>query len=321
MTEITLPTDLKVQNKEENEATIIVAGCYPGYGITLANSLRRVLLSSLKGAAVTSYQIEGVDHEFTTIPDVMEDAIQIGLNLKQVRFKVKEDKDYTVNLAAKGEGEVTGADLDTPSGIEVVNKDTSILTLTNKDAELNMELAVSTGYGLESSEERKEEKLPIGTISLDAFYSPVRKVSYDIEEMRIGERTDYNKIIMTVKTDGTIKPEEALQNAAKILKDQFSFLEEEKLETEKEEPKEAEKKEKKQKPQKKAKKSKSASDIPVDQLELPTRVVNILKDNRIKTAAGLTQRKKETLVETEGLGEKSVEKIDKALSKYDLKLK
>jgi DNA-directed RNA polymerase subunit alpha len=250
----------------------------------------------------------------------MEDAIQIGLNLKQVRFKVEEDKDYTVTLSAKGEGEVTGADLDTPSGIEVVNEDTSILTLTNKDAELNMELTVSTGYGLESSEERKEEKLPIGTISLDAFYSPVRKVSYDIEEMRIGERTDYNKIIMTVKTDGTIEPEEAFQNAAKILKKQFTFLEEEKLESEEEE-KEEKKEEKKQKPKKKAKKSKSASDIAVEELELPTRVVNILKDNRIKTAAGLTQRKKETLADTEGLGEKSVEKIDKALSKYDLELK
>lgn len=317
MTEITLPTDLKVKNKEENEATIVVAGCYPGYGITLANSLRRVLLSSLKGAAVTSYQIDGVDHEFTTISDVMEDAIQIGLNLKQIRFKVEEDKDYTVNLSAEGEGEVTGGDLDTPSGIEVVNKNTPILTLTNKDAELNMELTVSTGYGLESSEERKEEKLPIGTISLDAFYSPVRKVSYDIEEMRIGERTDYNKIIMTIKTDGTIKPEEAFQNAAGILKNQFAFLEEEKLEAEKEEKEEKEEK----KTKKKAKKSKSASDISVDDLELPTRVVNILKDNRIKTAAGLTQRKKETLVDTEGLGEKSVEKIDKALSKYDLELK
>lgn len=317
MTEITLPTAIKIQDqdKEENKATIVVDGCYPGYGVTLANSLRRILLSSLKGAAVTNYKIESVDHEFTTIPKVMEDAIQIGLNLKQIRFKLEDyEKEHTATLKAEGEKKVTAGDLDTPTGVKVVNENAPILTLTEKDAELNMEVTINSGYGLESAEERKDEKLAIGTIALDAFYSPVRKVSYDIEEMRIGERTDYNRILMAIKTDGTIEPAEAFQSAARILKDQFAFLEKEKIE-------QKEKEEKKTKKEAQEEETKSASEIMVEDLEIPTRVVNILKDNRIKSAAGLTQRKKESLIETEGLGKKSVEKIEKALKKHDLELK
>lgn len=325
MAEITLPTDIKIskQEQDENEATIKIEGCYPGYGITLANSLRRVLLSSLKGAAVTNYSIEGIDHEFSTIPNVIEDAIQIGLNLKQLRFKTFEEKggdeEYQLNLKVEGEKKVKAEEIQTPADIEIVNEDAHILTSTDEDTSLQMEINVATGLGLELSEDRKEEKLPIGTISVDSFYSPVRKVSYDIEEMRIGEKTNYNRIIMEIKTDGTITPSDAFQKAALILEEQFNYLQENKPEpeAEKEEAKEEEEEKKKEEEET----EKDASEIDISDLKIPTRVANILQNNRIKTVAGLTQRKKETLSEIEGLGAKSIEEIEAELEKHGFALK
>lgn len=308
MSEITLPTAIKLTKQGDNKATLEIAGCYPGYGVTLANSLRRVLLSSLKGAAVTSFKIKDVEHEFSTIPDILEDVIQIGLNLKQLQFKMHTDKEQKLTLEENGEKKVTANDLETTPNVEIINEDAHLLTLTSKKASIEMEILVNAGYGFDASEERGKEKLPIGTISLDASYSPVRKVSYDIEEMRIGERTDYNRILMDIHTDGSITPEEAFRKANEILKDQFEFLEKEKFEEveEKEEPK---------------KKEIEPADLSLEDLQLPTRIINILEANRIKSAAGLIRRKKETLSETEGLGPKSVEKIEKALAKHKLELK
>lgn len=324
MAEITLPTDIKItgQDQEEHEATIKIEGCYPGYGITLANSLRRVLLSSLRGAAAINYSIEGIDHEFSTIPNVLEDTIQIGLNLKQLRFKTFEEKgeqeEYQLSLKAEGEKKIKAEEIQLPADIEIVNEDSHILTLTDDDASLEMEINVATGLGLEMAEDRKEEKLPIGTISVDSFYSPVRKVSYDIEEMRIGEKTDYNRILMEIETDGSIDPSEAFQRAAAILENQFSYLQENKPEKEtKEERSDQEKEEEDSEKEEK----KDASEIEVDELGIPTRVANILQNNRIKSAAGLTQRKKETLTDIDGLGQKSVGKIEAELEKHGLALK
>lgn len=309
--EITLPTGIKIIKKDPQKAVIEIEGCYPGYGITLANSLRRILLSSLKGAAVTSFKIKGVDHEFSTISGVLEDVIQISLNLKQLRFRVHSDKEQKLSLKGKGEKKLTAKDLKTPPEVEIINKDAHLITLTDKKAEIEMEITVNTGYGYETSEERKKEKLPIGTISLDAAYSPVRKVSYEVEEMRVGKRTDYNRIILEIDTDASISPEEAFRKASEILKSQFAFLEAEKAETiEEKKEKVPEKKEKI-----------DPSRLSLDDLGIPTRIANILEDNRIKTAAGLIQRKKESLQQIEGLGAKSIEKIEKALDKYDLSLK
>lgn len=308
--EITLPTGIKITKKEPKKAIIEIEGCYPGYGITLANSLRRILLSSLKGAAVTNFKIKGVDHEFSTISGILEDVIQISLNLKQLRFRVHSDKEQKLTLKGKGERKFTAKDLKTPPEVEVINKDAHLITLTDKKSKLEMEMTVNTGYGYESSEEGKKEKLPIGTISLDAAFSPVRKVSYEVEEMRVGERTDYNRIILEIDTDASITPEEAFRKASEILKNQFDFLGTKKakiIEEKKEEPEK--------------KKKLDPSGLSLDDLGIPTRIANILEDNRIKTAAGLIQRKKETLEKTKGLGPKSVEKIGKALDKYGLKLK
>lgn len=326
MPHITLPTDIKIaeKNQEENESTIEIEGCYPGYGITLANSLRRVLLSSLRGAGVVNYSIEGIDHEFSTIPNVLEDVIQIGLNLKQVRFKTFEEEEekqqYQLTLKTEGEKKVKAEQIQTPADIEIVNKQAHLLTLTDEDASLEMKINVATGLGLEMAEDRKEDKLPIGTISVDAYYSPVRKVSYDIEEMRIGEKTDYNRIKMKIKTDGSISPQEAFKKAAAILEDQFSHLKENKPEKESQQEQKEESGEE-EKEQTESKTETDASKIEITDLDIPTRVANILQNNRIKTAAGLTQRKKESLTDIDGLGAKSVEKIESELENHGLSLK
>jgi len=200
---------------------------YPGYGVTIGNSLRRVLLSSIEGAAVTQMKIKGVSHEFTTIPGVLEDVIQIMLNLKQLRFKMIGDKPQKATLKVKGEKKVLGKDFELPAQLELVNKDCHIATLTSKTAKLEMEILVEKGVGYSPREEREKAKMEIGTIPVDAIFSPVKNVAMKVENMRVGKRTDYDRLILDITTDGTINPEEAFKRACQILIDQFSFLIEE----------------------------------------------------------------------------------------------
>ncbi len=219
-----LPNQPKVVKKEGSEAVFEIDALYPGYGVTIGNSLRRVLFSSLEGAAVTQVKIKGVPHEFSTIPGVLEDAILIALNLKQLRFKVFSDEPQKASLKVKGEKEVKGSDFNLPSQVELVNKNCHIATLTKKTSELEMEITIEKGIGYSSRDSRGKEKLEVGAVSLDAVFTPVRKVSYRIENMRVGERTDYDRLFLEIKTDGTISPESAFYKAAEILVSHFSLL-------------------------------------------------------------------------------------------------
>ena len=182
---IPLPQKVKIIKKEQNKATFEIEGLYPGYGVTIGNSLRRVLLSSLPGAAVTQMKIKGVQHEFSTIPGVLEDVITIGLNLKQLRFKMFSDESQKATLKVKGEKEVKGFNFELPSQIELINKNSHIATLTDKKAELDIEIQIERGIGYIPVERRKKEKLGIGVIALDAIYTPIRRISFNVENMRV----------------------------------------------------------------------------------------------------------------------------------------
>jgi len=223
---ISLPSSPKIIEKKENWALFEIEGLYPGYGTTIGNSLRRVLLSSLEGAAITRVKIKGVQHEFSTIPGVEEDVINILLNLKQLRFKIFGDEPQVATLSIKGEKKVKGSDFKLPSQMELVNKTAPICTATSKSTELEIEILVEKGIGYEPVERRKKGKLGIGEIPLDAIYTPVRKVSFHVENMRVGERTDYDRLRIEVETDGTITPEQVLFRASEILINHLSLIKE-----------------------------------------------------------------------------------------------
>jgi len=223
---IPLPSQPKIIQKKDHSAIFEIAGLYPGYGATVGNSLRRVLLSSLPGAAATQVKIRGVQHEFSTIPGVMEDVITILLNIKQFRFKLHTDEPQKATLSVKGIKSVKASDFKMPSQLELVSKDAPLATLTTKSAALEIEILVEKGLGYEPVESRKIGKLEIGTIAVDAIFTPVRKVSYRIENMRVGEKTDFDKLILELETDGTLTPEAVFSQAADILVKHFVLLQE-----------------------------------------------------------------------------------------------
>ena len=210
---------IKKVSETETEGVFEIDGLYVGYGLTLGNALRRILLSSLPGAAITQVKIKGVKHEFSTIPGVKEDIIEIILNLKKVRFKFYADEPQILSLRVKGEKNVCASDIEKNSLSQIVNPDTHILTLTSKSASVEMEITVEKGLGYVPVENRKTEKLPVGVVAIDAFFTPVINVNYTIENMRVGERTDYNKLKIFITTDGSIAPSNALHKSANILKD------------------------------------------------------------------------------------------------------
>ena len=222
---ISLPKPPKVIDKKDNWARFQIEGLYPGYGITIGNSLRRVLLSSLPGAAITQVKIKGVQHEYSTMPGVLEDVITIAMNLKKLRFKLYSEEPQKATLKVKGEKQVKGADFKLPSQVELVNKSVEIATLTSSKAELDMEIQIEKGIGYEPVEKRKRQgKLEIGVIPIDAIFTPIVRVSYKVENMRVGERTDFNRLYLDITTDGTVTPEEAFSQASEIMVDHFSLF-------------------------------------------------------------------------------------------------
>ncbi len=250
----------KIVKKEGNKAVFEIEALHPGYGVTIGNSLRRILLSSLEGAAVTQVKIKGVSHEFSTIPGILEDVITIMLNLKQLRFKLFSDEPQKATLKVKGERIVKGSDFKLSSQVELANKNCHIATLSSRSAELEMEIQIEKGIGYSSRETRKktagsvQEKLEIGAILLDASFTPVKRVTYRVENMRVGERTDFDRLFLEIETDGIIEPEQAFLQASEILISHFSlfadsFRPKVGLETKKvEEKKKITKKPKKEKP-------------------------------------------------------------------------
>lgn len=223
---IPLPQKPVYTDLGEHHGKFEILGCYPGYGMTLGNALRRVLLSSLEGSAVTSVKIKNVSHEFSTLPGVLEDIVQIILNLKKVRFRIEQEIEGTVRLSLKqkGEGAVTAKEFKATSGVSVVNGDQLIATLTDKKAEIEMEIEVGKGLGYVPVEQQEREEKEIGLIAIDAIYTPVRRVNYEVENMRVGKRTDFEKITLEVVTDGSITPEEAFARSSRILVEQFGSL-------------------------------------------------------------------------------------------------
>jgi DNA-directed RNA polymerase subunit alpha len=207
---------------DTNTKLVEIDSLYPGYGVTLGNALRRVLLSSLPGASITEIKIKGVDHEFSTIKGIKEDVVEILINLKKVRFKLHGDESQKATLKVSGEKEAYSKEIKTPSQLELVTPDVLIATLTDKKAELEIELKVEKGLGYIPVELRKMEKLEIGNIALDAIFTPVKKVNFEVENVRVGDRTDFNKLKVLIETDGSIAPKEAFIDALKILVGQFS---------------------------------------------------------------------------------------------------
>ncbi len=232
-----IPEQIKVLSKVGSKATFEISPLMPGYGATIANPLRRVLMSSMEGAAITSVKIKGVDHEFSSIPGVLEDIIEVILNIKKIRFKLHGDGPVKVTLDVKGEKAVTAADIKLTSDVELINEDQHIATITDKKMGLSIELEVEKGIGYVPVEQRQKEKLAIGVIAVDAIFSPIKLVNFKIENVRVGQRIDFNKVVMEIETDGSVEPEEALKKASEILMDHFKLISDVKTEEKEAKPK------------------------------------------------------------------------------------
>jgi DNA-directed RNA polymerase subunit alpha len=218
---------IKTVSEDVKNGVFEVEGLFAGYGLTLGNAIRRALLSSLPGAAATEIKIKGVSHEFSTLPGLQEDIVELALNFKKLRFRSSVDEPQVLSLKAKGITEITGADIELTSEIELANPDEVLGHLTAKDAELDIEIKVERGLGYVPAEARTTEgRLPIGTIALDAIFTPVQHVNFIVEDMRVGDRTDYNRLRLEIGTDGTVSPSAALHKAANVLRDHFEKVSE-----------------------------------------------------------------------------------------------
>lgn len=281
-----------------------------GFGITVGNSLRRILLSSLQGAAITAVRIDGVLHEFSSVPDVLEDVTDIILNLKQLRFKAHTLEPRVLRLEASGEGKVTGANIIGDAQVEVLNPDLHIATLS-EGGRLTMELTVRTGFGYVPAERNKMPNMPVGTIPIDAMFSPIRRVNYNVTNARVGQRTDYDRLVLEVWTDGSVAPADGIAYAAKIIKEQLqifiNFDEEAEPEYE----------------------DKSAENEilqnenlyrSVDELELSVRSANCLQNANIKLIGELVQRTEAEMLKTKNFGRKSLREIKEILATMGLSL-
>lgn len=218
------PSKCDVVIQQPDHATVTVEPLYPGYGTTVGNALRRVLLSSLPGAAATAVKITGVSHEFSAVPHIKEDVVAILLNLKQLRFRLEGEDALVASLKVKGERVVTGKDLALPTNLSLLNPEQPIATITDKAGEFELELSVGPGRGYVPVENREKEKLDIGTIALDAIYTPVRNVNFEVEHVRVEQMTNYDRLILDVRTDGTLSPVEAVVQAGQLLVEHFQFV-------------------------------------------------------------------------------------------------
>ena len=319
---IVLPSKLKIVSEDAYKGVFEIEGLYPGYGHTLGNSLRRIVLSSIPGAAITQVKIKGADHEFSTLAGVKEDVITIILNLKKVRFQLSGDEPATAKLVAKG-GVVTAKDFETSGQLVVTSPDQYIAEVTGKGSDLTIEVVVSSGMGFVPREMLSKEKVDIGTIMTDARFSPIVGASYDVEDMRVGDRTNYNRLRMTIETDGSVSPKDALEQSIKIMLEQFRAIldlkevalmkpvEPEVMITEEAEEESPLSKE-------------DLTEIlktRIDSLQFSTRTLNALSDAGIRTVGGLIQKTEDGLLELDGFGEKGLSEVKEVLTNYGLSLK
>jgi DNA-directed RNA polymerase subunit alpha len=286
----------EASKKEANYAKFMIAPLEAGYGHTLGTTLRRILLSSLRGAAITTAQVSGVKHQFSTLKGLKEDVVEFLLNLKQVRLAYSGSEPVKLTLSAKGEGVVTAGDIKTPASVKIVNPELVLASLA-KDGKLEAKMEAELGVGYSVSEERKTNK--IGVIPLDALFSPVTKVNYEVEETRVGRKTNFDKLVLEIWTDGTVAPQEALVEAARIAVAYFNQI----VSPKKEAVKEVEK----------VDSFGAIGKLSVEEINLPTRVANALAKAGYDTVEKLAQAKKEDLVKVRNLGEKSLKIIRIAL--------
>ncbi len=296
--EIHLPA-LKTVKEEGNIATFSVEPLFPGYGMTLGNSLRRVILSSLPGAAITGVKIEGVNHEFSTIKNVKEDVVEIILNLKKISVKSHSDEIVTLHLSASGDGVVTAKAFEKNADIELVNPEQIIATLDGKGAKLEMDVQIEKGRGYVPVEKRDGAKLGIGVIAVDALYSPIRRVRYNVESTRVGQMTDLDKLILEVETNGVITPSEAVAQASEILVDHFLVL--------------AGKDVVAAHNCEEAVVSEEGNDILIEEVNLSPRTTNALLNNDIKTVADILKLTDGELKTLKGFGSKAYDEVKEKL--------
>ncbi|MDP2671920.1 MAG: DNA-directed RNA polymerase subunit alpha [Candidatus Daviesbacteria bacterium] len=296
---------VKTEKESENFAQLAIEPLEAGLGHTLGNSLRRVLLIALSGAAVTSIKIDGVAHRFSTIDGVLEDVIEIILNIKKIRLNVHSDKPIKLILKASGKGIVKAADLEIEGEGEIVNPEQEIATLTDAKSKLNMEMTAAQGKGYSISDERKTDE--IGVISVDALFSPVVSVNYTVEPTRVGRRTDFDKLILDITTDGTVSPLEALNSAARLLSDTFHSIFEPTVEEEVEESS--------------SKISEETLKLTIEELDLPVRITNALKAIEINTIEDLINTPRPQLLKAKNLGAKSIRLISEKLVERGLVLR
>lgn len=301
--EITKPVIKKIK-EEGNLAIFEFSPLFPGYGITIGNSIRRMLYSSLGGSAIYSIKIEGVTHEFSSLPGVKEDFIQIILNLKQIRLKIHEGEEAVLKLDVKGPKEIKASDIKCPSSVEIINPDQDIATLT-KNGKLSMELKVNNGLGYVSRESKEEEKSALGTIDIDAIYSPIKRVNYNIEPIRVGKMTNYDKLTLEIHTDGTMSPEDALKKSAQILIDQIDLIKNFKSDTKKSKVQKTEKKE-----------SEDLKQIKIEESDFSNRTKNALVNNKIKTVGGLIRLSDDKISKLKGLGPKGIKEIQEKVKAW-----
>ena len=285
-----------------------------GFGITLGNSLRRILLSSIQGAAITAVKIDGSLHEFSVLPGVKEDVTDLILNLKEVVFKLHSPAPKIVRIEVKGEKEITAADIITDADVEVINPQQHIAIL-DKGATLKMDMTVKMGKGYVTAERNKEEDMPIGTIPIDAIFTSIKKVNYTVTNARVGQITDYDKLTLEVWTNGSIKPEDAVAIAAKILKDQLNiFINFEEL------PEELPSEDDEEKKERELAKLRELLTKGVDELELSVRSANCLKNASIQTIRELVQKTEQEILQTKNFGRKSLNEIEEVLEGMGLRL-
>jgi DNA-directed RNA polymerase subunit alpha len=307
---ITLPSKPRIVSEEGTLGVYEIDSLYPGYGHTLGNSLRRIILSSLPGAAITQVKIDGVPHEFATIDGARETVMEILLNLKRVHFVLHGDESQTVSLSFKGAGEVKASDFNLPSQVEIKNPDQHIADLAGK-AGIELEATIERGLGYVPREVLTKDKVDIGVIALDATFTPIRRVNYEVENMRVGDRTDFNRLRILIETNGTVSPREALEESIELmihqLKSVIGFQESAPATSDNggDEPVSLV----------------DTTKIKIADLELSARVTSALEEAGIKSAAGLARKSASALKEIDGIGEKAVEEISTALAALGLTLK
>ncbi len=318
--DIILPSKPKLIREDATSGVYEIDGLYPGYGHTLGNSLRRIILSSLPGSAVTKVKIVGAEHEFSAIEHVKEDVITILLALKKLRIRLNTDEPQTLTLKIKGIKDVTAKDIEAPGQAEILNPELHIASLTDKSAELNIEITVEKGLGYVPKEIIQKDRVEIGAISLDAAFTPIRKANYEVENMRVGDRTDFNRLRISIETDGTITAHEALEKSIALmitqLKAIIGFKEEEPVVEEKATEESATKGET------------SLKDIDtellktrIDSLGFSSRTSKALVNANVRTLGGLARKKESDIMDIDGLGAKGVQEIKKLLAEHGITLK